>query len=47
MLVSSVKVSITHAEKHATLSTKGLKRDNNKLPIKFEGGNYDFDIKHK
>ena len=29
------------------LSAKGLKRDNNKLTIKFEGGNYDFDIKHK
>jgi len=26
---------------------KGLKSDNNKLTIKFEGGNYDFDIKHK
>ena len=26
---------------------QGLKRDDNKLTIKFEGGNYDFDIKHK
>jgi hypothetical protein len=37
----------TYAAKHATLSKKGLKSDNNKLTIKFEGGNYDFDIKHK